>query len=402
MSEEHDQATETSTAERPRGPTVIADFVTRLPPSPGVYRMLGDKGEVLYVGKARNLKNRVSSYAKIGGQSQRIALMISLTSDMEFVRTATETEALLLEANLIKRLKPRFNIILRDDKSFAEILVRADHPFPQILKHRGARTTKGRYFGPFASAGAVNRALNTLQRAFLLRSCSDLVFDNRSRPCLLYQIKRCSAPCVGYIDAAAYGALVADASDFLQGKDAKVKADLNRRMAAASEAMDFESAANYRDRIRALAHLLLHQGINPHTVKDADVVAIHSEGGQTCVQVFFFRAGQNWGNRAYFPKHDKKEEQANVLDAFLAQFYDNKDPPPHILLSEDVPGRALLAEALSIRAERKIEVDCASTRREARARPACANECQRSAGAAFCRIGKPGAAACSSCRHFQS
>jgi excinuclease ABC subunit C len=343
--------------QRPRGAHLVKAFTLRLPAAPGVYRMLDDKGDVLYVGKAKNLRARVTAYTKLGGHTQRIALMITQTADMEFVRTASETEALLLEANLIKRLKPRYNIILRDDKSFAEILVRGDHDFPQILKHRGSHATKGRYFGPFASAGAVNRALNTLQRAFLLRSCSDSVFENRTRPCLLYQIKRCSAPCVGHIDQAAYQRLVEDATDFLEGRDARVKAGLNTRMNEAATALDFESAANYRDRIRALAHLQIHQGINPQTVKDADVVALHCEGGQSCIEVFFFRAGQNWGNRAYFPRHDKSEAPEEVLDAFLAQFYDNKLPPPVILLSQDAPGQALLAEALSIKAERKIEIN---------------------------------------------
>ncbi len=347
---------EAAEAPAPRGPDVIKAFLTRLPAGPGVYRMLDDKGDVLYVGKAKNLKARVSAYAKPAGHTQRIGMVIAQTADMEFVRTGSETEALLLEANLIKRLRPRYNIILRDDKSFAEILVRADHGFPQILKHRGAHATKGRYFGPFASAGAVSRALNTLQRAFLLRSCSDSVFVNRTRPCLLYQIKRCSAPCVGYIDEAAYSRLVADATAFLEGNDETVKAGLNERMAQAAQALDYESAANYRDRIRALAHLGLHQGINPETVKEADVVAIYSDGGQSCVQVFFFRAGQNWGNRAYFPRHDKSETPEAILDAFLAQFYDNKSPPKQILLSHEAPSRELLAEALTIRAERKVEV----------------------------------------------
>jgi excinuclease ABC subunit C len=351
-----DHAPESQALPRPRGPQVVKAFIARLPAAPGVYRMVDDKGDVLYVGKAKNLKARVTAYAKLGGHTQRIAMMIAQTADMEFVRTGSETEALLLEANLIKRLKPRYNIILRDDKSFAEILVRADHKFPQILKHRGAHATKGRYFGPFASAGAVNRALNTLQRAFLLRSCSDSVFENRTRPCLLYQIKRCSAPCVGHIDETAYARLVSDATDFLEGRDARVKTALNTRMAAAAQTLDYESAANYRDRVQALAHLQLHQGINPQSLKEADVVAIHAEGGQACVEVFFFRAGQNWGNRAYFPRHDKSESPEDVLDAFLAQFYDNKPPPRLVLLSHEAPGRALLAEALSIRAERKIEV----------------------------------------------
>ena len=339
-----------------QGPEVIKSFLKRLPGAPGVYRMIGNDGEVLYVGKAKNLKNRVSSYAKFGGHTARIARMIASTVDMEFVRTQTEIEALLLESNLIKKLRPRFNVLLRDDKSFAHILVREDHAFPQILKHRGAKSTKGKYFGPFASAGAVNQTLNTLHRAFLLRPCSDSVFENRTRPCLQYQIKRCSAPCTGEISRPDYLSLVDDAVDFLNGKDERVKAGLAGRMEDAAERLDFESAANYRDRIKALSHIQQRQGINPTTIKDADVIALHAEGGQSCVEVFFFRSGQNWGNHAYFPRHDKSEPPTAILESFLGQFYDNKDAPPLILLSESVPRQALLSEALSLRAERKVEV----------------------------------------------
>ena len=338
------------------GPEVIKAQLKLLPGAPGVYRMIGADGEVLYVGKAKNLKNRVSSYAKFGGHTARIATMIAATHSMEFVRTKTEIEALLLEANLIKKLKPRFNVLLRDDKSFAHILVRQDHDYPQILKHRGAKSTKGLYFGPFASAGSVNQTLNTLHRAFLLRPCSDSVFENRTRPCLQYQIKRCSAPCTGEISREDYLDLVGDAVDFLQGKDERVKTDLVAKMETAAAELDFESAANYRDRIKALSHVQQRQGINPTTLREADVFAIYAEGGQTCVQVFFFRSSQNWGNRAYFPKHDKSQGTSEVLESFLAQFYDNKDPPPLVLISEPIENQALLSEALSLKANRKVDV----------------------------------------------
>ncbi|MEQ9143659.1 MAG: excinuclease ABC subunit UvrC [Parvibaculaceae bacterium] len=338
------------------GADLISEKVKTLPDSPGVYRMLNADGDVLYVGKARSLKKRVSSYTKLAGHSNRIARMIASTRNMEFITTATETDALLLEANLIKQLKPRYNVLLRDDKSFPYILLTSDHDFPQVVKHRGSRSRKGEYFGPFASAGSVTRTLNTLQRAFLLRSCSDSVFDSRSRPCLLFQIKRCSAPCTGEIDKAAYAELVKEASDFLQGKSRRTQEYLAGQMEEASAKLDFESAAIYRDRIRALTQIQSHQGINPQSVSDADVFAVAEHGGQTCVQVFFFRGGQNWGNRAYFPRHDKDFTPAEVLDAFLAQFYDERPSPPHIFLSEDVPGRRLLEEALAIRAERKIHV----------------------------------------------
>jgi len=333
--------------------------VRRLPGKPGVYRMLSETGDVLYVGKARNLKARVSSYAKFGGHSNRIARMIHETAGMEFVVTDTETEALLLEANLIKRYKPRFNVILRDDKSFPYILVRRDHAAPQILKHRGARKTRGDYYGPFASAGAVNRTLDTLQKAFLLRTCSDSVYDSRTRPCMLHQIKRCSAPCTVEIGEADYAALVDQADAFLRGESDALMSRLQDRMQAASEAMQYEEAARYRDRIRALAAVTETQGVNPQGVEEADVVAIVMEGGQSCVQVFFFRAGQNWGTRSYFPRHEKDAGPAEVLEAFLAQFYDDRPAPRLVLVSHEFEERALLAEALSLRSERRVEIRAA-------------------------------------------
>jgi excinuclease ABC subunit C len=338
------------------GPELIAEKVRSLPNAPGVYRMLDKAGEVIYVGKARDLKKRVSAYTKGQGHTNRIARMILATCDMAFVQTASETEALLLEANLIKRFRPRYNVLMRDDKSFPNILLTADHPFPQIVKHRGARARKGDYFGPFASAGAVGRTLNTLQRAFLLRSCTDSVFESRTRPCLLHQIKRCSAPCAGRIDEAGYKALVTEAESFLKGRSRAVTEELGQRMEQAAADLDFESAARLRDRIKALANIQQTQGINPQTIDDADVFAISAAHGETCVQVFFFRAGQNWGNRAYFPRHDRSAPADEVLDAFLAQFYDGHEPPKQILLSHEVPGRALLADALTIRAGHKIEV----------------------------------------------
>jgi excinuclease ABC subunit C len=338
------------------GPDVIRRFVRLLPGKPGVYRMYDAAGDVLYVGKARNLKNRVQSYTRFGGHTNRIAAMISHTANMEFVTTATEAEALLLEANLIKKLKPRYNVVLRDDKSFPYILIAHDHAAPQITKHRGARSRKGSYYGPFASAGAVNRTINTLQKAFLLRSCSDSVYENRSRPCLLYQIKRCAAPCTGEISADGYDKLVKEAEDFLAGKSSTVKARLARMMEDASERLDFELAAQYRDRISAMSHVTSQQGINPQNISEADVFALAHDGGQVCIQAFFFRAGQNWGNRAYFPRIDKTHADDEILGAFLTQFYDERLPPRLVLLSYKVPEQALIADALSARAERKIEV----------------------------------------------
>jgi len=338
------------------GPKVIARILKNLPNRPGVYRMIGKDGEVLYVGKARSLKKRVQSYARLGGHTNRIARMIAVTAGMEFITTASETEALLLEANLIKRLKPRFNVILRDDKSFPYILIAREHEAPQILKHRGARKREGDYFGPFASAGAVNRTINTLQRAFLLRSCTDSYYEARTRPCLLYQIKRCSGPCTGEISTADYAKLVEDAADFLTGKSGKVKDHLHALMEEASESLEFERAASYRDRLAALAQVQATQGINPTTFAEADLFAAHTQGGQTCIQVFFFRTGQNWGNRAYYPRADKSLGPDEVLDAFIAQFYDDRPVPKLLLISHDVAGRKLLQEALTTKAGHNVTV----------------------------------------------
>ncbi|GAB4517132.1 MAG: excinuclease ABC subunit UvrC [Roseibium sp.] len=339
-----------------RGVEVIADEVKRLPNGPGVYRMIGGDGEVLYVGKARSLKKRVTSYTRLQGQSNRIMRMILATAAMEFVVTQTEAEALLLEANLIKRLRPRFNVLLRDDKSFPNILVTGDHEAPAIVKHRGARKRKGDYFGPFASAGAVDRTINALQKAFLIRTCSDSYYENRSRPCLQFQIKRCAGPCTGEIAPEDYAGLVSEAKAFLSGRSQLIKKQLAAQMEAASADLEFERAAIYRDRLSALSHIQAHQGINPQSVEEADVFAIHQEGGQTCVQVFFFRTGQNWGNRAYFPKADKSLEEADILESFLAQFYDDKPAPRQILLSHTLEEQDLLAEALTERTGRKVEV----------------------------------------------
>jgi len=339
-----------------KGAQRIAAYLKTLPDAPGVYRMLNAAGDVLYVGKAKSLRKRVSSYARGGVHSDRLARMVAETAEMLFVTTASETEALLLESNLIKRLKPRYNVSYRDDKSFPNILLRQDHEFPQLLKHRGAKTSNGVYFGPFASAGAVNRTLNTLQRAFLLRSCSDSVFDSRTRPCLLFQIKRCSAPCVSRIDAAAYQELVEEAETFLRGKSQAVQNQLKAEMTRASEALDFEAAAKLRDRLKAMSHIQSSQGVNPTTFDEADLFAAYSEGGQTCIQVFFFRAGQNWGNRPYFPRHDRDLPLAEVLESFVGQFYDERTAPKLILASEELPGRALLTEALTLRAEHRVEI----------------------------------------------
>jgi excinuclease ABC subunit C len=318
--------------------------------------MLNAASEVLYVGKARNLKARVSNYARPSGHSGRIARMIHETASMMFLTTRTELEALLLEQNLIKQLKPRYNVLLRDDKSFPNILISAEHPFPQIKKHRGKKSEKGAYFGPFASAGAVNRTLNQLQKVFLLRNCSDAMFDSRTRPCLQYQIKRCSAPCVGKISAEGYAGLVDDAKRFLEGKTTSVQADLARDMAAASEAMEFERAAALRDRIKALTQVQQSQGINPQGVTEADVVALHLEHGQACVQVFFIRANQSWGNRDFYPKTGAGAEEPEIMEAFLTQFYDDKDPPRLILLSHPVDNPDLVTEALTARAGRRVEL----------------------------------------------
>ena len=338
------------------GTEVIQAIVKRLPNAPGVYRMMNAAGDVLYVGKARSLKKRVTNYAQGRFHTNRIGRMVRETATMEFVVTRTETEALLLEANLIKRLRPRFNVLMRDDKSFPYILLTGDHPSPGIFKHRGARSRKGDYFGPFASAGAVDRTINALQRAFLLRSCTDSVFESRTRPCLLYQIKRCSGPCTGEVSPGDYAELVSEAKDFLSGRSQGVKAQISTAMQEASEGLDFERAAIYRDRLAALSHVQSHQGINPQSVEEADVFAIHQEGGQVCIQVFFFRTGQNWGNRAYFPKADPALEAAEVLGSFLAQFYDDKPCPRLLLLSHAVEDQALLAEALATRAGHRVTV----------------------------------------------
>ncbi len=338
------------------GPHVIRSVARTAPNKPGVYRMLDGDGDVLYVGKAKNVKKRVQSYTRLGGHTNRIARMIASTAAMEIITTASEAEALLLEANLIKKLKPRYNINFRDDKSFPYILISREHQVSRVVKHRGARNRDGEFFGPFASAGAVNRTINALQRAFLLRSCSDSVYESRTRPCLLYQIKRCSAPCTGVVSEADHEKLVSEALDFLSGRSDKVKGHLALLMQNASEALDFEQAAIYRDRISALSHVQGHQGINPQTVAEADVFAVAHEGGQFCVQVFFFRAGQNWGNRAFFPRADKSHSENEVLEAFLAQFYDDKPCPKNILLSHDVKGRSLLSDALSIKSDRRVTV----------------------------------------------
>ena len=338
------------------GRAAIIHHAKVAPARPGVYRMLDGRGDVLYVGKAKNVKKRVAAYARPTGLDTRIERMIAATRTVEFIVTRTETEALLLEANLIKRLRPRFNVVLRDDKSFPYIMITSDHWAPQILKHRGARTRTGRYYGPFASVWAVNRTINALQRAFLLRSCSDPFFESRTRPCLLYQIKRCSAPCTKEIDFPDYSGLVGEANDFLSGRSKKVKDQLADEMEKASVALDFERAAIYRDRLAALSAIQSHQGVNPRGVDEADAFAVYQLGGFSCVEVFFFRTGQNWGNRAYFPKADRSLSAEEVLSAFLAQFYDDRPPPRLILVSHAIADRALLAEALCTKVGHKIEI----------------------------------------------
>src|ERR1700720_635876 len=338
------------------GRDAIVHAIKEAPSRPGVYRMIDGHGDVLYVGKAKNIKKRIAAYARPTGLDTRIERMIAQTRTLEFVTTRTETEALLLEANLIKRLRPRFNVLLRDDKSFPYIMITSDHWAPQILKHRGARSRPGQYYGPFASVWAVNRTVNALQRAFLLRSCSDPFFESRTRPCLLYQIKRCSAPCTKQIEFSDYAALVREANAFLSGRSKTVKDQLAAAMEKASTALDFEHAAIYRDRLSALSAIQSQQGINPRTVEEADVFAVHQQGGFTCVEVFFFRTGQNWGNRAYFPKADKSFTPEEVLASFLAQFYDDKPPPKLILLSHKIEETELLADALSVKAGFKVEV----------------------------------------------
>nr|WP_321511897.1 excinuclease ABC subunit UvrC [uncultured Celeribacter sp.] len=342
-------------AEIPRGHAVIEGYLRLLDGSPGVYRMLDPEHNVLYVGKAKSLRNRVSNYARPHGHSARIAKMISETSQMMFLTTRTETEALLLEQNLIKQLKPRYNVLLRDDKSFPNIMVTKDHDFPQITKHRGAKKRKAAYYGPFASASAVNRTLNQLQRVFLLRTCSDSDFATRTRPCLQHQIKRCTAPCVGKISQEDYGALVSEAERFLQGRDSGLQQRLAAQMQEASDAMEFEKAAALRDRIRAMTQVQTSQGINPRTVGEGDVIALHMEGGQACVQVFFIRAHQNWGNKDFYPKTNGAQAE-EVLRGFVGQFYDQKEPPRQLILSHDIDEKDLMAEALSEKAGKKIEI----------------------------------------------
>jgi excinuclease ABC subunit C len=351
-----DEADEAAPASLKAGTSVIRSYWTHAPKGPGVYRMIAANGEVLYVGKAKSVRKRIASYMRPAGHTNRIARMIALTGSMVFVSTATETEALLLETNYIKQMKPRFNVLMRDDKSFPYILVTGDHPAPQLTKHRGARSRKGDYFGPFASVGAVNRTLNALQRAFLLRSCTDSYYENRTRPCLLHQIKRCSGPCTGEISAAGYAALVEEALGFLSGKSRAIRGLLAQDMTKAAEALEFERAARLRDRIAALSSIQGAQGINPKTVEEADVFAVIEQGGQFCIEVFFFRTYQNWGNRAYFPKADKSLTPGEVLDAFLAQFYGERPPPRLVLLSHEIESRALLEEALAERYGAKVEI----------------------------------------------
>ncbi len=339
-----------------RGAEAIRTHLKDAPHGPGVYRMISEDGEVLYVGKARSIKKRVANYTRPTGHTNRIARMISLTASMVFVSTSTETEALLLEANYIKQMKPRFNVLMRDDKSFPYILLTNDHEAPQLTKHRGARNRKGDYFGPFANVSALSRSMNVLQRAFLLRSCTDSYYENRTRPCLLYQIKRCSGPCTGEISPADYQALVKDTRDFLSGKSIAVREHLAQEMMAAAELMEFEIAAKLRDRIAALSAIQGEQGINPRTVPEADVFAISQEAGQFCIEVFFFRTYQNWGNRAYFPRADRTLEAPEVLDSFLGQFYAERPSPRLILLSHEIESHKILAEVLSARVGHKVEI----------------------------------------------
>ena len=348
---------ETAPASVQRGAEVIKGYLKHAPLSPGVYRMIAENGEVLYVGKARSIRKRISSYARGIGHSNRIARMISLTASMVFVSTETETEALLLEANYIKQMKPRFNVLLRDDKSFPYILLTGDHASAQITQHRGARNRKGDYFGPFASVWAVNRTLNALQRAFLVRSCSDSYFDNRTRPCLLWQIKRCAGPCTNEVSPEDYAALVTEARDFLSGKSRVVRDRLAQEMGEAAEKLEFERAARLRDRIAALSAIQGQQGINPRNTEEADVFAVIDQAGQFAIEVFFFRTFQNWGNRTYYPRADRSLTAAEVLDAFVAQFYADKPAPRLVLLSHDIESREMLEQALSARAGHRIEVN---------------------------------------------
>jgi excinuclease ABC subunit C len=348
---------------RPRGVAVIETALATMPRSPGVYRMLDDKGEALYVGKARALRNRVTAYTQPARLPERIRRMVSETVSMEIVTTHTEAEALLLEANLIKRLKPRYNIVLRDDKSYPWLMLTEDHPYPQITKHRGARTRPGSYYGPFASAWAVNQTVTAMQRVFLLRSCADTVFASRTRPCLLHQIRRCSAPCVGRVSEAEYAALVDQARAFMGGKGGAVQRNLAAEMERAAEALEFERAASLRDRIRGLTHVQGTGVVNPESIGDADVIAAFELAGQTCVQVFFVRGGNNNGNRAFFPSHARGLEIGEVMAAFVAQFYDDKPPPPLLLLSHELPEQDLIAEALGLKADKGRRVEIAVPRR---------------------------------------
>src|SRR5215217_7894819 len=336
------------------GVAAIREVLKTLPVRPGVYRMQDARGDVLYVGKARALKNRVTNYTQVNKLPKRLQRMVAQTRSMTIVTTRTEAEALLLEAQFIKRFRPAYNVLLRDDKSFPFILLREDHAFPRVQKHRGARRAKGQYFGPFASAGSVTRTLNALQKLFLLRSCSDSFFANRSRPCLLYQIRRCSAPCVGRISEADYAELVEDSKNFLSGKSTGVQARLSKQMAAAAEAQDFELAAVYRDRLRALTYIQGSQTVHAEGLGDADIFALACKAGAMCVQAFFIRGGQNWGHRAFFPAHTDEVPEADVLSSFLVQFYEEVPPPKRILVDRDVADRELLEEALSEKAGRKV------------------------------------------------
>ena len=354
MSETEIQAT--PVAPIVKGVAAIEAALATMPLSPGVYRMLSATGDALYVGKARSLKKRVTSYTQLGRLDERLRRMVNETVSLEIVTTHTEAEALLLEANLIKRLKPRYNIVLRDDKSYPWLMLAEDHPFPQIVKHRGAHTRKGSYGGPFASAWSVNQAVTAMERVFLLRSCADTVFANRSRPCLKYQIKRCSAPCVGYIAPDAYAKLLAQAKEFLSGRTAAVQHELSAEMQAAADNLEYERAAALRDRIRGLSHVQGSGVINPASIADADVIALWQTAGQSCVQVFFIRGGRNNGNRPHFPTHAKSDDPGDVLAAFVAQFYDDKPPPPLILTNHELPESALIEEALSLKAGRRVEI----------------------------------------------
>ena len=344
----------------PQGVALIKDQMKRLPSSPGVYRMLGEHNDVLYVGKAKSLIDRVSSYSRLGGHNQRIASMIMLTRGMEFVVTETESEALLLEASLIKSLKPRFNVLLRDDKSFPYILIKRDlkNNAPQIVKYRGTKKEKGDYFGPFASVNAVRQTLDLMQKAFLLRTCDDSIFETRSRPCMLHQIKRCSAPCVGVVTAEEYGSLVTQAKNFLKGKATDLQKQMAEEMEVASESLNFEKAAMLRDRIRALAHVRSKQDIGSVGIEDIDIFAVANKGGASCVQVFFIRAGQNWGTHAFYPKHQRDAEPQEIITAFVAQFYE-KRPPPRLIITNVQPNQGtLLADALSLSSDKKVKIEC--------------------------------------------